>query len=257
MKKLILLLIPVFVLASCSKDGDSKKPQIDNLDIDSKTEEITVQAGQSFTINYTVSDNEGLSQIRADVHDAFDGHTHGKTSGFNKMYWEQIDTLNGLTEMTGSFIVNVPDSATAGPYHMDVIIIDLAGNQSDIGLLDFTIDNNYNAEITVSSHDFSNEIHVDKGDTIQLQGMVTDDVDLDEVVILIEEEGDGHTHGKTSSEEVFLTDYDLGGGNDVNYSINESIPVPSNVHTGHYKLEIVATDSDGNMTVYEGEFHFH
>jgi uncharacterized membrane protein len=257
MKRILISLIAISTLFACSKDGDSRKPEISDLNINNKTEEIEVEAGQSASINFTVSDNEGLSQIRMDIHDAFDGHTHGKTNAFNKFFWEQIDTLNGLTEFTGNITLDIPDSVAAGPYHLDVIVVDLAGNQSDIGLLDLVVESDYNAEITVTSHDFSNQVHVDKGTNLVVQGMITDDIDLTDVVIVVEKEGHGHTHGKTSSAELYLNDHDLAGPNNVSFTINETINIPSNTKDGDYKLEIVATDSDGNISIFHGELHIH
>lgn len=252
MKKLVLLLSVSVFLFSCSKDTDKTKPTIDALNIDNKTEEIEVQAGQSMTLQYTVSDEVGLSEMRLDVHDAFDGHTHGKTSSFNKLFWEQIDTLNGLTETTNSITVDVPANTTAGPYHLDAIVVDLAGNQSDIGLLDFTVLNAGMAMITITSHNLSSMVDVPKGSWFVLQGSVSDDIDLDEVIIVMEEEG--HTHGKTATGEYYMSESELTGSNDIMFSITDSIWVGQN-DAGHYMLEVIAIDSDGNMSITEGELH--
>jgi hypothetical protein len=258
MKHLSIIAFSLLFLFACSKDGDKNRPKITDLNINSETEDIVVQAGQTAAINFTVTDNEGLSQIRMDIHDAFDGHIHGKITAFDKFFWEQIDTLNGLTEYTGSINLNIPDSVAAGPYHLDVLVVDLEGNQSEIGLLDLIIDHSFNPEISITSHDFTNELHVDKGTSLILQGAVTDDIDLTEVFIVVEREDNGHTHGKTSgTEELFLFGQDLPGSSDLTYTINTTILIPGSAKDGDYFLEVVANDSDGNMSLFKGKLHIH
>ena len=245
----------LFVVACSKSDPDVTAPSIVDYTMDNKTEDIEVAASGSTSLYYNVTDDQALSEIRLDVHDAFDGHTHGKTASFTKMSWEQIDDLSGSVEATNTIQVDVPSDAMAGAYHMEAIVVDAAGNQTPVTILDFIVTNSGQAVIDVTSHDLENdEVHIHGGDTVRIQGTITDDVDLDEIIIAVLEEHEHGKVGKTAEGELYLSDYDLGGSNDVSFTIDEEIYLPAG-ETGHFELEIVAIDSDGNMTIVEGEIH--
>lgn len=260
---LIALLLTVSI--ACDKDDDNDndnqdtvKPTIKSAMINGSNEDITVAAGTEIHFDVEVEDNEALGELKIDVHDVFDGHSHGKKSSID---WAEVKIiqLSGKTETVHEHM-DVPGNATAGPYHAIFRLIDGEGNEGEFVEVDFMISNGSEPTIDVTDPDFSTEVHVDKGASISLKGTVKDDTDLDEITIVLEEEHDDHhSHGKKSDTPLYDVDFDLDGSNDLSWDFetdgNVVISIPSDAEEGHYALEITAKDNDGNISIFEGEVH--
>jgi len=264
MKKFVkfpfLIALILTALIACDKDDDTEDtvdPTIKSAMIDNSDEDILVTAGNEIHFDVEVEDNEALGELKIDVHDIFDGHSHGKKSATK---WADVKTiqLSGKTQDVHEHM-DVPTNATAGPYHAIFRLIDAEGNEGEFVELDFMVSNGSEPMINVTDPDFSSEVHVNKGGSISLKGTITDDTDLDEIVIVLEEEHDDHSHGKKSDTPLFEADFDLDGSSDLSWDFetdgNVTISIPANAEEGHYALEIIATDNDGNISIFEGEVH--
>src|SRR5690606_9826215 len=100
MNKVFKVLVPVigcaFLMASCDKDedNDTTAPIIKSATIDGEDHDIEVTAGDDMTFVVEVSDNEALGQLKLDVHDVFDGHTHKSTASIK---WAEVK----IVELSG------------------------------------------------------------------------------------------------------------------------------------------------------------
>ncbi|MCS7073318.1 MAG: DUF4625 domain-containing protein, partial [Bacteroidia bacterium] len=71
--------ITAFSLSSCSKDSaDKAKPLIQVLSPLETNGEVVAYAGQPLPISVKFVDNVELKEYKIDIHDAFDGHSHGR-----------------------------------------------------------------------------------------------------------------------------------------------------------------------------------
>lgn len=262
MKRIFNVLLAVIgsgiVMISCDKDDDTDTtaPVINSATIDGKEEGIEANVGNAMTFEVKVSDNEALGQLKLDVHDAFDGHSHDKSSGINWANVAIID-LSG-TEQTVSHDMEIPTNATAGPYHAEILVIDAEGNEGEFVERVIMIRNGSEPGIEITSPDFTNEVHVSKGSTLSLEGVVTDETDLAEILIILEEEEED-AHKSVQHEALYEMDFDLEGASDLTWDFqidgNVNIAIPATAEEGHYVLTVRAEDSEGNINIFEAELH--
>ncbi|MGB0176073.1 MAG: DUF4625 domain-containing protein [Owenweeksia sp.] len=248
-----------FLFITCNKDAedqDTTAPKIMSVTINDEDHDIVVMAGSEIHINAHVTDNEALGELKVDIHDIFDGHSHGKTSA----KWAEVLTiaLSGKEQHVHEH-TDVPQDATAGPYHAIFRLIDAEGNEGEFAEIDFMITNGSQPQINITDPDVSGEVDAPKGSTLSIFGTVSDDTDLAEVRISLEEEHDGHEHKSTLQEVIYEEDFDLTGPADTNWDFqadgNVNIVIPSDAQAGHYVLRIIAVDNEGNMNIFEAEVH--
>lgn len=247
-------------LSSCSKDEDQDTvpPQIKSAQINGSEEDVAAPAGSYLVVEADLSDNEALGQLKIDIHDVFDGHGHEKKSFVRWADVKNIDLTGTEASVADSLLV--PSGVAAGPYHAVLRLIDEAGNEADFVEREFMITNASQPEIELTSPDFTNEVHLNPGTVLSLAGTVSDDVDLQEIFILLEEDHEeGADHKSTLEEPLYEQDFDLPGTADLSWDFQADgqvdIPVPATAEPGHYVLQIVARDSEGNMNIFEAEVH--
>lgn len=257
MKNPLFFIFLVALLSfSCSddedQDTDTIAPEIHEVEIDGEHEEIVIESNTTIFLEVEVEDNEALNELKLEVHDNFDGHEHGKRSST----WEEVFIweVSG-TEMIFEKDIAVP-YATAGDYHMVFRALDEAGNESEFVELNVVLTNGEEPEIDLSNPDFEDGFEIAIGDSINLVGIITDDMDIEEITIHIaeaEEHDHDHDHESVDSE-IFEMDIDLDGAADMTYSIDLDIPVPFGTESGEYEIEIRALDSDGNYGIFREHF---
>lgn len=260
MKKIILLPLLISLISiSCDKDDDNdeKAPTISNATINGLTEEIIVNTGGDLKFEALLSDDQELGEFKIDIHDIFDGHSHGKKASTPWVY-TQTYSLDGVSKNFESTIT-VAQNIAAGPYHSIMRLLDESGNESEFKEIDFMILNGSEAQIAISSPDFSSEVHVDKGDSLNIFGQISDDIDIEEIIIALEETE--HGHGKKQEDALFEADFDLTGTADVLWDFQAdgsiNIKIPTTAESGDYVFEVIVKDSDGNLNIFEGHVHIH
>src|SRR5690606_19638314 len=90
---LLPVIATVVMFSACSKDEDTEKPVIVAATIDDEF----IAAGDELHIDLEITDNEGLKEYKIDIHDDFDGHTHGKTAAYEKFETVIINAISGLS----------------------------------------------------------------------------------------------------------------------------------------------------------------
>ena len=256
----LLLLLAVVSLAffGCKKeDPDTEKPVITSATVNGVDHDIEVNAGATAAFQLTITDNKNLKQWKLDMHDDFDSHSHGKTLVNTPFSTINIYEISG-TSVTSNQTITIAADAASGPYHAVLTALDAEGNESNFVELEINVVQTGQPVITVTNPDLSAENHLHHGDTIHMAGTITDDVDLEEILISLEE-GGAHAHGKTGEAPLYEQEWDLTGSSDTSWDFStlvsegKEIIIPAGAETGTYELVIVAKDSDGNYTIVEGE----
>jgi len=267
MRKYIWLLALPLLFAACEeddKDQDLNAPSIDSLAINGKDHDVRLQAGNDMELEVTATDDQGLQEIKVDIHDIFDGHEHGKRA-LNKWSTVRNIPVSGKeANLKESFMV--PGQATAGRYHALVQTLDEAGNEAPFKEINFVVENGQQPTFNVTSPNFSQEVHAPKGSTFGMQGTVEDQQDLAEIRIMIKPahhddhdhgDDDGHDHGHSHDDGPLIEkDFDLPGDSDTSFDLsNFSVTIPTDAETGHYHVEMVAKDGEGNYGLFKAEIH--
>lgn len=248
----------LLTFTACKK-ADKTPPIINSVMVNGQQHDFSATAGDTLQVEIKVSDDKELGQLKVAIHEAFDGHGHGKIATYSYFDYVKVENLEGA-DATVTLEIAIPEMSLAGPYHFIVQVVDAEGNEAEEVELTMILQNTGMAVITVTHPDFSGpNTHFDKGSTIDLQGNVTDDVDIKKIVIIIEAE-DGN-HGKVNQGELVEIVIDL-SGSVVSYFDFASLPgmghpieIPLTADDGDYEFLIIVTDSDGNMTIWEAEIH--
>ncbi|MBS7333707.1 MAG: DUF4625 domain-containing protein [Weeksellaceae bacterium] len=99
------------------------------------------------------------------------------------------------------------------------------------------------------------------GSTIEVQAILSDNVELGSYKIDIHSDGDGHEHRSTTTNWDFSDTGVIEGNKE--YVLNKTIQIPAgNITEGHYHLGIMVIDKAGNETesyieIVVGEDHHH
>jgi hypothetical protein len=265
-----LLLPLVFLAIGCNKDTkkedpkpspDVTKPVITLL---SPSLTQTYRVGDTIVFSARFTDNAALRQAKLEIHDAFDGHTHGKNSNISPFKFERIFDIKGTNDSI-NYRIPIPATAASGPYHFIVKVTDAAGNEADFVEADLTFTSPTAPVITnvrLDNTATDREIDIDfaASDTLLnkvLTALITDDKGLAE--IKVELKADDHEHaGKTAADAIFQHDIDL-PANTTSYNLNLTVPFRKAKlkHNKHYVIEITAKDNDGNYTKTEVELHVY
>jgi hypothetical protein len=262
---LLAIVLPFWALTACNNDDgedgsgpDTSKPTITLI---SDTEE-TVSAGSNLNIRATLSDDRQLASVRIEIHDAFDGHTHEKTS--NTFALDTVIQTGNVRSFDVNINVLIPTDASTGPYHVMLNALDASGNIADFQEIDLTVTSASAPRIDsllvnelVPAPEVIVNLTAGSDSLPQLVRVeVSDDQALDSLWLSIAEED--HDHDKTNDGEEPLyevkIDIPLGAAT---YEHSYSFPFRRNQleNDKHYVLRIRVKDAQGNNTVREQEFH--
>ncbi len=249
---LMMLAAVGITFSSCSKDEDTEKPNIEAVTLESKW----AAAGDEIGLDLVFTDNKGLKEYKIDIHDDFDGHSHGKTASYEKFETVVINQISGLS-FDDHVHIDVPANAMAGPYHVGVYVLDQDGNQSNTRTLTVYITNSGMANINVTNMSETAENDATPGSNVTLEGTITAGIgNIEEIVVSIKKEDD-HSHGKVADgdDEIFEWDQDFATPvASWDFADLGPIAIPANAN-GHYELEVWAKDVDGNIAVKHYEMH--
>ncbi len=267
-------------LIACEKKNDNNatpqdvaKPEITDVHFHGAPGGRATAGATNFRVHFTVRDNVALREVKIDIHDNFDGHSHGKIKGA-AFSWDTIILVSG-TQLSSQVPVIIPADILAGPYHVGVFVTDAAGNQGDSKFTDL--------EITSSSQPILNitalggisvpqaEYDMEPGDTLRITGTATDADGINEVHIEIEEEDHDHSAGRVSGGDDFFekefkpsTHASLFSNSNKSFdfsmiSVADS-PVMPNVAAGQHKdfeLKVKVKDNLGNIIMRKFKLHVH
>ncbi len=147
MKKLVFTLASIALLASCGKDKDKTAPQFSQIvsPLGQGGEGVIMLRGEyiqviqetenTIKIKGTVSDETELKELKIDVHNASDGHSHKILSAYEFLDYEKIIDLSGKTSYEFDFDIDLTQypNLISGIYDITIYATDKDGNQTTFG----------------------------------------------------------------------------------------------------------------------------
>lgn len=219
-------------VVSCNKNVDNEKPIIIDATLNGINISPVILNGENAILKATLKDNEALGEYKVDIHDAFDGHTHGKTAASP---WSTIITnkIEG-EEYQLDLPISVPEDAAAGPYHLLLYCIDKEGNEADFVEIDFTLKNTSDTiapDLNIAEP--SNNFTINKGTPINISGSATDNLQLRKIEI--------KARKKNAGNFLFNETINLAGSTQ---NFQQQIPTSGlSWTTGEYELIFVLYDN--------------
>jgi hypothetical protein len=144
LKSFLVLIGGAFILQSCQQE-DTNPPAISSVSVnDVMGLDFLVQPGDSLAIRFIITDSHPLSQMKASIHDAADGHSHNgvvdtATVVPNVGLWvdTRILALSGTT-VTKTLYYVVPDTIH-GVWHWELQAVDESGNAAEELVVEFDV----------------------------------------------------------------------------------------------------------------------
>lgn len=183
----------LFLLSACSEDASEGGPDVQEPVIQvifslpranegmicgsKESNVISVVTGEEITLNLAFFDNRNLSQYKVDVHNNFDCHSHGRVNAD----WQvlRIEDITGPA-IDAEEVLAVPEDASAGDYHLQILCIDEAGNEAEPIIYSIKVENsidNVPPELLLTEPS-SDPFTVAKGLEIKFQGTLNDNHSL-------------------------------------------------------------------------------
>lgn len=246
MKRIPLLISSLFLAAVFSCTDDNDNPPVSDLNApeigfaegrDSfrpMEGEVRASTTDHMHVRFSVSDESGIGQVLVDVHNSFDGHTHGRLNNtFTALNVKDIygpDASQAFLRFPeGATFLNVDGSATdiywggptsrvennvlAGPYDIVISAVDVNGNQTSFAdnsnyIATFYIERPYAPMISVTNL-LDGEIEGEAGEALELVGSVgMGDHELSAEISflwvrLVDEDHDHDHNSRVSGEEFY------------------------------------------------------
>ncbi|MCM5663940.1 DUF4625 domain-containing protein [Galbibacter mesophilus] len=158
-KQIAIILCSTFLLSSCLNEDDNNDVDVSAPAIGAGQGVDAIQPSYFFTtdpeteevpLNFSVSDETGIQEIKINVHSGFDGHTHGKSTFARnpsfKLFThnEVISSENFEDPKQFSYSSKIyldernenikeGELYLSGPYHFSIQATDVEGNQTSYG----------------------------------------------------------------------------------------------------------------------------
>ena len=239
------------VLASCGTT-DTELPTI--CDSDNLTglpsvlhDEIEVDAGTTVTVHDAFCDNEGLGEVRWDLHSA-EGHEHEEGEEEEDEFvlasgtdWEVLETrtVEG-TKSEEQLTFDVP-LTSRGIWDLVVSVVDAEGNAAADVITTVHVENDHLPEFSLTSvagvdpSTWEGEQIWAPGSTVNLTGSVSDSDGVAEAEVLLIRE----------SDEGVVWSAELATSGETNLEFSVDVLVPADAAEGEYHLEMEAADATG------------
>lgn len=243
MKRLIFFL-PILtlltVVAGCEEplEFDENEPFINSVSINSSTDAVVVNEGDSLQFSMSFEDDVSLQKYRILIQEKF-----VPLLDVIPFYYEEVFALDGELTTTETATVPIPAGTLAGNFSIMVEVMDTEGNLSTAVERDLTITSAGQPTVVMSQPDFVNGFAVTAGDTIPMVGTITDDFAIREIRVEISQEESRFFYYQYNQNDLFNV-----WSFDTLALDSDFVAMPIAATAGLYDLTVVAFDSLGNMT---------
>lgn len=262
------MLLPMLAFfAACNNNDDDENPvdttppTISDVTLNDMSENISIAQGSRIHFDAKFEDDVELGQFKIDIHDNFDGHSHGRieTTPFEL---SQVYDMMGRS-YTAHEDIDVPADAATGMYHFMIQYFDAAGNEGELYELDIEITGDNQPQIGLRFPNPAEEMDMAAGDMLELQGVVSSPIGLEkiEIKLLKEEddhEGEDHDHEGEDHDhdhDIYEQEYMAGGIESWDLANAEAIQIPADLDHAHLELRITAFDTEGNTKTVKAKIH--
>lgn len=235
----LLALGLTLLLGACSKSNDEKDIERPVISLLSPGDD-SLRGGNALQIRAIITDNELLSQVKIEIHDDFDAHSHGKKAGAPAFVWDTIMTLSGI-ETTLDFPVAVPEDIASGRYHFQMQALDASGNEAEFVVRSLFLTNAFDtiapiiSNLSTTPAAQNGTITVKSGATLSIRAALSDNLGLEKLELKIIR--------SSNQEIVYDFDKELSG---TATNLNELLTIDSQWGTGDFVLELLVIDEKGN-----------
>ncbi|TNE81958.1 MAG: DUF4625 domain-containing protein [Bacteroidetes bacterium] len=236
-------------LASCSDDKpeqDLIRPTITWLN----TLPDSLNGGNALELELGLADDEALSQLKIEIHDNFDNHTHRK-GGVLPFAWDSIINLQGLSQVV-NLSIPVPADIAAGNYDVLVQAIDQAGNEAAPEVKSIYLTNAIDSELPQIQNvvwtpaEVAGEITLSGANaSLKLDATLSDNLALDGAELTVTRE----------SDEKLVYDYDEEAPSS-NYQFSHQFNFDAAWGAGAYHVVLKLKDVKGNSAEIEAEVQY-
>lgn len=254
MKRIALFLLSAVLIQSCT-DPDTTEPTVEVLSTIPATAPaivcgemedfvVTLSSTDTLVVEFKVSDDVELSQYKLDIHQNFDCHGHSGKVETTDWYALEIADLQG-SEQTINLEIPVPQDVTSGTYHFSLQVTDVSGNSADLVFYSLNVTNASDTEAPtlVVTTPANSSFSAQKGDPINFQGSVTDNLDLGAGNNGKLELRYWNTNNQTVNE-LYTEDFESSAGTTINFDFDAVVPVTT--PDGTYIFELRSFDAVNN-----------
>lgn len=255
MWKYIIGVFAFVQLYACTSDNslDEQAPRLESIQLNvpitsgdvcgtRSDRRVVVQTGQTLLIDWQVSDDTELSQLKVDIHHNFDCHGHGR----NGQAWSIIELIDlEGAQQTGQLRLEVPQNASAGNYHFGILLLDAAGNQSEIPVqYDLVLENSTDvtAPTLLVQTPTDSQKEIQRGDTLHFSGQVADNLPLAGGKITF-------SYITPQGNRSLLHSLAFDSQTGAQSSFTWHYPVPATLPKGTYTFEVKAFDAVNNNSI--------
>jgi hypothetical protein len=240
--KHLLALIIVIAFVSCKKEvNDDEKPEI----ITTFLSTSTPQVGTQLKFSADISDNYLIGSYKIYVVDNF-GFTADSIEETNRLWHLSVTEIENQNVHTiNNYTINIPTTASAGPYSLTLTVLDSKGNESAKKELYFEVINNTN-QPTISIIEPVVSSVYNQGDTIYVGGTIQDDIAIEEISFNANNSNGTFFNQSIYYDTIITTSFDV--VTDGNIKI--ALPAVS----GDYSLTTSVKDTVGNFKIKTTNF---
>ena len=281
---IVIPLLSLFLSGCIEEDTlvDTQAPVIELLEPD-LYENYAAGFFIPFEANFT--DNVALKTFSIDIHNNFDGHSHGRISEDPDLIkWAYKENFD-LPEVTSQKeqmddVIGIPDKVMAGPYHFIVQCIDRDGNATN-----YQDGSNIEIEIYLTNESMANieitnlqdsVLNIKTGIPFNVEGKISDPPHINtslngllKILITLGEPAENqlnnHDHGRLSDEHTHLFEVefdemeiesmlDMNGFIHIEELIDYTLSVDEDAELksegiDHLELKIIVHDKQGNIAI--------
>ena len=290
-----LLLIGFIGLMSCDSGNDVVDTTAPTIEVEEPVMGEYFEAAGHAHFDATFTDDIELATYNIEIHNNFDGHSHGRIAATSDdpdlLKWSYNQSFlipEGLTVFQAELDdeIEIPANAMAGPYHFIVQAIDASGNstsfQDDSAVeIEVYITNDSQPVVDITNLE-DDELEIEVGELFIVEGTVTDPTMGDYAgmhameIVLGEDHHEDHDHdhgGRIAEDDLIDADYEEADleqfmvddaiildmvFEDINFTLSQDqLDDLVAEEIDHLVLTITVHDEQGNITVSNTHVHVH
>jgi len=222
---LAISFVALLGVVSCDENSDPIDTTAPSIEMGDPLSGESFEAGNSVHFEASFSDDIELGAYKIDIHNNFDGHSHGRVAGTNEdpdlLKWSLSESFDFDPGLRNSDVhlhdeLEIPQNTMAGPYHFIVSAVDRSGNSTSYQdnstkEVEIYITNDSQPVVNITNLE-GDELEIEVGEVFMVKGDVTDQTTgehegMHGMDIIL---GEGHDHdhdhdhdhgGRIASEE--------------------------------------------------------